>query len=89
MEIVRSIDKMPTCINEPIKVMAVFDGGVRPVKFKWRGRVYPVKEITFTWRMKEGSADVVRFSVADGAGGLYELSYNKADMKWSIESVEA
>ncbi|MFQ5442768.1 MAG: hypothetical protein ACE5EB_08610 [Thermodesulfobacteriota bacterium] len=79
---------MTTIIGEPIKVIAVFDGGIRPVRFKWNGRVYAVKEITYQWRSREGSAVRIHFSVFDGAS-LYELSYNQGTMKWSIEGVEA
>lgn len=79
---------MPSEIREFIKVMAVFDNGVKPVKFRWRDRVYPVKEITYTWKSTEGSASVVHFSVTDG-GTLFELSYNQATMKWSLERVES
>ncbi|MEE8185187.1 MAG: hypothetical protein V3T96_02155 [Thermodesulfobacteriota bacterium] len=75
-----------TEIRDSIKVMAIFDRGIRPVKFRWEGRVYPVKEITYTWRTREGSAEVIHFSVTDGAS-LYELSYNKSTMRWSLEQV--
>jgi hypothetical protein len=79
---------MATEIREQIKVMAIFDKEVRPVKFKWNNRVYPVKEITYTWRTKEGNASVLHFSVTDGAS-LYELTYNQSTMKWSLEQVES
>ncbi|TAN60897.1 hypothetical protein EPN18_07725 [bacterium] len=82
---------MPTEIKESIKVMAVFDAGaapVKPVKFKWRGRVYPIKEITCTWRTKDGIADVVHFAVTDGAT-LYEISYNQLTMRWTLEEAGA
>ncbi|MFQ5329416.1 MAG: hypothetical protein ACE5D4_05430 [Thermodesulfobacteriota bacterium] len=64
------------------------ESGVRPVKFRWRGRLYPVDEITYTWRTREGNADIVHFSVTDGAT-LYELAYNLSTMGWSLEQVEA
>lgn len=70
-------------LREPVKVMAVFEKDVVPVKFKWRGRVYPVKEVTYTWRSKEGSAARVHFCVTDGES-LYELIYDTAAMKWSL-----
>ncbi len=75
---------MPTEIKEAIKVMAVFDKEMVPVKFRWKGRVYPVKEVTYTWKSREGDASIVHFSVTDGAT-LYELSYNQSTMKWTIE----
>jgi hypothetical protein len=75
---------MPTEIKEAIKVMAIFDKGIMPVKFRWKGRVYPVKEVTYTWKSMEGDASIVHFSVTDGVT-LYELSYNQSTMKWTIE----
>lgn len=78
---------MATEINEQIKVLAVFDKMIKPVKFKWKGRVYPVKEVTYTWTTREGSAPVVHFSVSDG-DSLFELSYNQSTMKWSIEKAQ-
>ncbi len=78
---------MPTHIDEQIKVMAIFEGTVTPVKFKWKGQVYPVKEVTYTWKTKLGDADLMHFSVTDGAT-LFELSYNQATMKWRLEEVE-
>lgn len=75
-------------IKEPIKVVAVFDtDGMKPAKFKWKGRVYPVKEITYTWKSKEGAVTFIHFSVSDGSS-MYELSYNKSTMGWLLESVE-
>lgn len=70
-------------INETINVMAVFDGNVRPVKFKWKGRVYPVKEITHSWRSRDGGRALVHFSVSDGAS-LYELVYDMAALNWTL-----
>lgn len=78
---------MATQLKDDIKVIAVFDNGLKPAKFKWRGRVYPVKEITYTWATMEGSAGIVHFSVTDGAT-LFELAYNKSTMKWSLEETE-
>lgn len=79
---------MATELKEPIKVVAVFDNGIKPVKFKWKGRVYPVKEITYTWASKEGDARIIHFSVSDGAV-LYEIAYDSSALMWSIEGIEA
>jgi len=74
-------------IGEGVNVVAVFDPALRPAKFKWKGRVYPVKEITYSWASRRGSAPVTHFSVTDGAS-LYELAYNHATGRWSLEEVE-
>ena len=78
---------MVTAIGEAVKVVAVFDRGMRPVKFQWRERVYAVEEITYTWRTREGAAAIIHFSVTDGAT-LYELAYNQSTMGWSLEQAD-
>jgi len=78
---------MSTEIREPIKVVAVFDCGMRPVKFKWQGRVYPVKEITHTWSSRDGLALSVHFAVSDGAT-LFEIAYDTVSMRWTLEGVD-
>lgn len=78
---------MATDIKEVVKVVAVFDKGMRPARFKWKGRVYSVKEVTCEWRSAKGSTQVLHFSVSDGAS-LYELSYNPSTMAWTLEGVE-
>lgn len=79
---------MPTEIDEPVKVAAVFSRGeIRPVWFAWKGRQVRVRETTFVWKTWEGSAAVLHFSVTDGQG-LYELRYNKENMGWRLSSAE-
>jgi len=78
---------MAESIREEIKVVAVFDRGVKPVKFRWRGRLYQVAEVTHTWSTRQGSSGMLHFSVTDGAT-LFELAYNLATMRWSIEASE-
>ncbi len=77
---------MTTEIKTPVKVVAVFDGSVRPVRFKWNNRVFEIKEVTHTWMSREGNATIVHFSATDGAN-LYELAYNAVTMKWMLEAV--
>ena len=78
---------MPSVIQEPIKVLAVFDNGIRPVKFKWRGRVYQVREITHFWDRRNGQIVLKCFSVSDGAT-LFELSYDPGAVSWTLEEVD-
>lgn len=77
-----------SAVGESIKVAAVFDGALRPVKFMWKGRVHHVKEITYTWQTRKGAEVIVHFSVTDGAA-LYEITYNQSTMRWSLDQVEA
>jgi hypothetical protein len=73
-------------INEPINVGAVFSRcGIKPVWFVWSGRQIPIREITFTWKTRAGSAGILHFSVTDGQG-LYEICYNTEMMRWIIST---
>lgn len=78
---------MTTDIKEIVTVVAVFDKGMRPAKFKWNGRVYSVKEVTYEWKSTHGSTQMLHFSVTDGAS-LYELAYNPSTFVWTLEGVE-
>lgn len=75
-------------IGENINVLASFTGGIRPVKFKWSGRLITVREVTYAWKSREGQARVHHFSVTDGAS-LYELSFNAQSLVWKLENIEA
>lgn len=76
-------------INEKASVIAVFgygmEEGLRPVKFKWRGREFKVDKINYKWRRKEGRTTFEHFSLATDRG-LYELSYNLEDLSWQVLS---
>ncbi len=84
---------MITEIDEPIKVGVVFGanciGGkkIKPVWFIWKEKQYHIKEVTYTWTNKEGSASVHYFSVTDGQN-LYEIAYNTETMVWMLIAVE-
>ena len=74
-------------INEKIKVGAVFENQlVKPRWFIWQNKKYQVKEITFTWKGKEGEAALLHFSVTDGAN-LYELCLNQKTLGWVLIKV--
>lgn len=77
-------------IGETIKVMAIFDKDIRPVKFKWHGRTYRVSEVTHSWQSRTGQSTFTHFSVtsAESSGTLYELSYNSSTMRWRLERID-
>jgi hypothetical protein len=77
-----------TYIGEKVNVLASFTGGIRPIKFKWSGRLVTVKEVTYTWKSREGQASVHHFSVTDGTS-LYELSFHTQSLVWKLENLEA
>jgi hypothetical protein len=74
-------------IGEKINVLASFTGGIRPIKFKWSGRLITVKEVTYTWKSREGQSSIHHFSVTDG-NSLYELSFHAQSLVWRLENLE-
>lgn len=76
-------------ISEPISVIASFGlpYKLRPVRFRWSGRLRDVREITYTWQSREGESRIYHFAVTDGAG-TYELSFDSESLIWNIEAVD-
>ena len=63
-------------IQEPIEVLTKFvEGTIEPLRFRWRGRVFTVSEITGAWIKKDGERRTHFFSVGVGSRDYYELSY--------------
>jgi hypothetical protein len=75
-------------IGESISVVASFGlpYRMRPVRFRWSGRLFEVKDVTYRWITKEGRSTVYHFSVSDG-GNLFELSFDSASLLWRLEGV--
>jgi hypothetical protein len=46
-----------------------------------------VKEVTYSWQERQGTAVVLHFAVTDGSD-LFELAYNTANQLWSLVAVE-
>ncbi|NOX20423.1 MAG: hypothetical protein GXO99_04085 [Nitrospirae bacterium] len=77
-----------TEIDEPVVVVATFyQGRIRPVKFKWKGRLIHVKKVTYHWIQKDGLKEIHFFSVTDGKT-LYSLAYDTDTISWHLQAVE-
>ena len=77
-------------VGERISVVASFGipYRIKPLRFRWSGRLFDVRDITYTWETKEGRNNVYHFSVTDGST-LYELTFDAYSLIWRIESLEA
>lgn len=77
-------------VGDAISVLASFGMPcrIKPLKFRWAGRLFEVKDITYTWQTKEGQKEIYHFSVTDGKT-LYELSFDADSLIWKIENLEA
>jgi len=76
-------------IGETISVVTSFGMPykIRPVKFRWNGKLFEVKDITYVWQTKEGQTKIYHFSITDGKT-LYELSFDTASLVWRLERLE-
>ncbi|MEJ2635042.1 MAG: DUF6504 family protein [Calditrichia bacterium] len=73
---------------EPIEVITLFrNGKIIPLKFRWNGRVYKVKQVTGQWRESQGSVQNHHFSVQADGSDCFELLFNGADFSWKLARV--
>jgi hypothetical protein len=77
-------------IGETISVVASFGlpYKIKPLRFKWSGKLFEVKDITYSWQTKEGQNRIYHFSISDGKT-LYELSFDTSSLIWRLEKLEA
>jgi hypothetical protein len=76
-------------INEKISVLVCFGDGekLRPYRFKWGGRVFNIKDVTYSWIDTLGSAKIYHFAVTDG-NTVFELGFNSLSMDWRLERTD-
>jgi hypothetical protein len=75
-------------INEKVDVLAVSKKGqglIAPIKIRWRGRYYNLKEIGLIHPKREGRA--LHHIVEGSDGNLnFRLRYNTENMQWTLEA---
>lgn len=76
-------------VGEKIRVIAAFGMPykIKPVRFGWSGRLFEVRNVTYSWKAKEGDNDIYHFSVTDG-DSLYELTFDTGSLVWKLENIE-
>ncbi len=75
-------------VEEPIDVIAVFENSrMRPIRFKWKDRVYRVKQVTGTWISEVGRYRHRHFAVVDEATNFFELSFDERDTNWTLTRI--
>jgi hypothetical protein len=72
-------------LNEPVDVLTAFvDGHMRPLRFRWKGRVVRVERVTGQWSRREGSNRLTYFSVEGTGAETYELCYDPKGPGWTL-----
>jgi hypothetical protein len=76
-------------IGETISVIASFSMPyrIKPLRFRWSGKQFEIRDITYAWQTMEGQTKIYHFSVTDGRT-LYELSFDTGSLLWKIENLE-
>ena len=72
-------------VNDPVDVLTVFvDGQVRPLRFRWQGRVMRVRRVTGAWTRREGQQLLQFFAVQTPAEDTYELCFDPRGPRWTL-----
>ena len=72
-------------LNQPVEVLSWFaEGRVRPLRFRWRGKVVRVRRVTGEWSRQEGVGRVLYFSVLAENSDYFELAYDLDRSSWRI-----
>ena len=75
-------------IFEPIEVISFFKNGkIRPLRFKWNGRVYKVEKVNGQWVSHQGYAKQYHFSVLADSSDHFELLFDSSNFDWQIARV--
>jgi len=72
-------------LNDPVDVLSVFAGGkVRPLRFRWQGRVVRVRTVSGEWTRREGQTVLRYFAVEGASSGTYELCLDPRGPSWTL-----
>jgi hypothetical protein len=72
-------------INEAIEVISYFKAGkLKPLRFRWKERVYKVRKINGVWVDKEGYNKQHHYSIIADSTDYFELRFNTDNMVWTI-----
>jgi hypothetical protein len=72
-------------LNDPVDVLGAFvEGKMRPLRFRWHGRVIRVRRVSGEWVRREGQT-LLRYYAVEGVGrDSYELCYDPRGPRWIL-----
>ena len=72
-------------VSDPVDVLTAFvDGRMKPIRFRWKGRVVRVKKVSGEWARREGHT-LLRYFAVEGTGAeTYELCYDPRGPSWLL-----
>ena len=72
-------------LSDPVDVLTVFaDGRMRPLRFRWQGRVIRVRTVTGEWTRREGQALLRYFAVESTSADTFELCFDPRGPRWIL-----
>ena len=75
-------------INDPVDVLALFEEHtLRPQRFRWKGQVHRVAQVTGTWKTDRGEFRVRHFAVMDEEANFFQLAYDERNLSWKVTRV--
>jgi hypothetical protein len=75
-------------IGDAVEVVVWFKAGrIMPLRFRWRGRTYKVREVTGDWQSEIGNTQFHHYAVQSDSPDVFELSYNEHAYTWKLEKV--
>lgn len=75
-------------VKESIEVISVFrQGRMRPLKFRWRDRVYRITRIHGGWISDQGYTKHYHYSVSADGPDCFEIAFDTGNMAWELTRV--
>jgi len=75
-------------INDPVDVLALFeDGTIKPQRFRWKGHVHKVAQVTGRWKTDKGAFRLRHFAVMDEEANFFQLAYDERTTSWRVTRV--
>ncbi len=72
-------------LNDTVDVLTVFvDGKVRPLRFRWQGRVVRVRRVSGEWSRREGQALLRYYAVESVSRETFELCFDPRGPRWIL-----
>jgi len=75
-------------LNESVDVLVLFEGGrVQPQRFRWKGHVHRVSQITGNWNTAKGVFKLRHFALMDEDANFFQLAYDERKTQWKVTRV--
>ena len=75
-------------IFETVEVITLFKGGkIKPLRFKWNGRIYKINQIHGHWTSPQGYNKQYHFSLITDNSDYFEIIFDTSNFEWQIARV--